>query len=66
MSSYTPYYICPHCDTVVEAAVTLGTTHGGLASGHQPMCGCKDSLKSWETQHRAEMERRKQFRKSSK
>lgn len=63
--TYKPYYVCPHCDQVVEAQVSLSTTHGGLQGGYQPMCGCKDSLKHWEQNHRAAMERRKQAAKTA-
>lgn len=51
-----PSFTCPYCDS--ESKPTVDTT-GEMPVGLMTMCDCPQSRAAWETQHRADIERRK-------
>jgi len=61
--TYTPYFNCEHCGREIEASVSQKTTYGGLTHAALGLCGCEESVKAQEREHRARMERRKRIRR---
>lgn len=57
MIPFVPTFTCPHCKT--ELPVAIQQTYGSVG-----LCGCTESHKVWEQQHRLEMERRKPRKKA--
>ena len=57
-----PTFKCPYCDK--ESTPTMDMT-GEMPVGMMVACDCSESRKAWETQHRAEVERRKNARRNS-
>lgn len=55
---YIPKFKCPYCKT--EKSSFLSSAEEGLFIP----CDCEESRKAMEHQHRVEMERRKQLRRS--
>ena len=51
-----PSFKCPYCENEVKP--TIDTT-GVMPVGLLPLCDCPDARTAWETQHRAQMEQRK-------
>lgn len=51
-----PTFKCPYCDK--ESTPRVDST-GEMPVGLMVMCDCPEARAAWETQHRADMERRK-------
>lgn len=51
-----PTYVCGYCGS--ESKPVVDST-GEMPVGTMILCDCPESRQAWETQHRAEMERRK-------
>lgn len=61
--TYTPFINCTHCGNEVRAQVSQEKTYEGLMHGVMPLCGCEDSLKAYEREHRIRMEARKRAKR---
>lgn len=57
-----PTYVCPYCDK--ESTPTVDTT-GEMPVGMMVLCDCPEARAAWETQHRADIERRKNAARGS-
>jgi CRISPR/Cas system-associated protein Cas10 (large subunit of type III CRISPR-Cas system) len=53
---YTPKFTCEHCGR--ELAVEVGPACGSIT-----LCQCGDASVAYEQQHRAEMERRRSYKR---
>lgn len=51
-----PVFKCPYCDSDMKPNID---TTGVMPVGMMAMCDCLEARQAWETQHRAEVEARK-------
>jgi hypothetical protein len=56
---YIPVFPCKYCNKEIQAQING-------EQGLLVLCDCKEARKAWESEHRAEMERRKKRRRVGK
>lgn len=58
-----PTFTCPFCNEEYSGSLSVD---GDMPTGYLPQCSCPAFRSDWEAKHRAEVERRKQLRRTSK